>query len=207
MPAGTQLNARVRGPLVVIAILGLALGCDDEEDPSVDSGVALDSSAPRGDGAVATLTEAEVAGAVNAINAGELALARSVEDRLSDDDIAALAAEVIASHTASAAAHDDVIAELGITPAGSELSAEITELATGLTEDLASLSGGALDAAYLDAQIILDAELLDDTQVSLVPSTSSPQYRTYIFELRDTLVANLAAGRTLDEPAAGGVSP
>jgi predicted outer membrane protein len=183
-------------------MLVLAFGCDDEDDPGVDSG------RPIGDGAVVgSLTEAEVAGAVNAINAAELAFARSVEDRLTGRGVQELAADVIAGHTANAAAHADLIADLGITPAESAVSTTIEQESAQLLEDLTPLSGAALDAAYIDAQIIMDAELLDDTQATLLPSTSTPEYRVLLFELRDVLVANLATGRSLDEPAAGPVSP
>ena len=82
--------------------------------------------------------------------------------------------------------------------------ASIERQAASMAEDLASFTGAELDQAYLDGQIILDAELLDDIQAIVIPSTSNTRYRTYLFELRDLLFSNLQAGRELDEPATGG---
>jgi predicted outer membrane protein len=207
MHADTQLRARVGTPLLaVFAALALAVGCDDDDDPRRDGGgeTRLDSGRTLGDSSVGALTEAEIAGVVNAINASEIAFARSVEARLVDDDVAELAADVIAGHTASAADHADLIEALGITPVESSLSTAITRDVETMIEDFSTLTGAELDERYLDAQIILDAELLDDVQVFLIPSATTTRYREYIFELRDLLFANLQAGRELDGPPTGG---
>jgi len=210
MLAHRQLRARVGGPLLpVIAILALTVGCDDDDDSRRDGGdeVRLDSGRTIGDGSVGALTEAEIAGVVNAINASEIAFARSVEARLTDDDVVELAADVIAGHTASAADHAEIIDALGITPVESSLSTSIERQVATMIDDFSTLSGAELDADYVDAQIILDAELLDDVQVFLAPSATTTRYREYIFELRDLLFANLQAGRELDGPATGGTTP
>lgn len=210
MDVGMQLRWSVGGRLLaVVAILSLSVGCDDDDDdPGRDGGdggeVLVDSGRVDGDGSVGALTEAQVAGVVNAMNEAEIAFARSVQDRLADDDIAALAADTISGHTASATEHAEVIETLGITPAESPLSTSIERQAASMAEDLASFTGAELDQAYLDGQIILDAELLDDIQAIVIPSTSNTRYRTYLFELRDLLFSNLQAGRELDEPATGG---
>jgi hypothetical protein len=210
MLAHRQLRARVGGPLLpVIAILALTVGCDDDDDSRRDGGdeVRLDSGRTTGDGSVGALTEAEIAGVVNAINAGEIAFARSAEARLTDADLEALSGEVIRGHTASATEHADVIETLGITPVESSLSMEVERTVASMIDDLSGVPNADLDEAYLDGQIILDAELLDDVQVFLIPSATTARYRTYIFELRDLLFANLQAGRELDGPATGGTAP
>ena len=210
MLAHRQLRARVGGPLLpVIAILALTVGCDDDDDSRRDGGdeVRLDSGHTIGDGSVGALTEAEIAGVVNAINAGEIAFARSAEARLTDADLEALSGEVIRGHTASATEHADVIETLGITPVESSLSMEIERTVASMIDDLSGVPNADLNEAYLDGQIILDAELLDDVQEFLIPSATTARYRTYIFELRDLLFANLQAGRELDGPATGGTTP
>lgn len=210
MLAHRQLRARVGGPLLpVIAMLALTVGCDDDDDSRRDGGdeVRLDSGRTIGDGSVGALTEAEIAGVVNAINAGEIAFARSAEARLTDADLEALSGEVIRGHTASATEHADVIETLGITPVESSLSMEIERTVASMIDDLSGVPNADLNEAYLDGQIILDAELLDDVQEFLIPSATTARYRTYIFELRDLLFANLQAGRELDGPATGGTTP
>lgn len=210
MLAHRQLRARVGGPLLpVIAILALTVGCDDDDDSRRDGGdeVRLDSGRTIGDGSVGALTEAEIAGVVNAINAGEIAFARSAEPRLTDADLEALSGEVIRGHTASATEHADVIETLGITPVESSLSMEVERTVASMIDDLSGVPNADLNEAYLDGQIILDAELLDDVQEFLIPSATTSRYRTYIFELRDLLFANLQAGRELDGPATGGTTP
>lgn len=210
MHADTQLRARVGRPLLaVLAIMMLSVGCDDDDEPRRDGGgeTRLDSGRTLGDSSVGALTEAEIAGVVNAINAGEIAFARSAEARLTDADLEALAGEVIRGHTASATEHADVIETLGITPVESSLSMAIERTVASMIDDLSGVSNADLNDAYLDGQIILDAELLDDVQQFLIPSATTSRYRTYIFELRELLFANLTAGRELDGPPTGGLTP
>lgn len=205
MHVATPFRAALGRSLLVCMVMGLAIGCDDDDDGDRDATVApgdggggsADATVGADGAVVGTLTEAEVAGVVNMIHTSEIALAGSVADRLVDDDIEALSAMVVAGHTASAADHAALIERLGITPVESALSGQIEQQAALIMEDLAPLAGAELDAAYLEAQIIFDAEMLDDLQTELAPSTTTRQYREYLFEMREVLVADLQAGRAL----------
>lgn len=207
MDVGMQHRRLVGGRLLaVVAILSLSLGCDDDDEKpdggggsGRDGGSIVDSGRSDGDSSVPVLTEAEVAGVVNAMNDAELTFAQSVESRLVDADVAALAAQVIATHTTLVAEHESLLEALGITPEESALSASISKHGMDLADSLALLSGEQLDRAYIDAQIILDAELLAEIQETVIPSTTNSHYRTFLFDMREVLFTNLQAGRALDD--------
>lgn len=194
------------------AVTPLAAGCDDDDDGdggdggrvTMDGGRGTDGDgaiAPRPDGAA--LSDAEIAGVIDALNAGEIAQSMLADDS-TNAEVRAYAAMMIASHTDLAEEHTEVLGRVMLSPVESDLSRSITQQVMNVNEDLSALSGAELDAAYVDAQVILHAEALDVIQTTLMPSVTNSRYRQFVIDVRDAMVAHLQLARELDMALGGG---
>ncbi|HEY8429830.1 MAG TPA: DUF4142 domain-containing protein [Sandaracinaceae bacterium] len=193
------------------ALIPVAAGCDDDDgDGGPDGGRAMDGGGGRdADGAIAptpdgaALSDAEVAGVVNAIIQAELAQSMLAEDA-TNAEVRAYAAMMIASNTNLAEEHVEALERAGVTPVETELSVAFTQQVMNVNEDLSALTGAEREAAYVDAQVILHAEALDIIQTRLMPSVTNTRYRQFVIQLRDAEVAALQAARDLDMELGGG---
>lgn len=198
-----------------VLVIALALGCDDDgDDDHRDAGRLVDSggevvpdAAPLPDGALPALSDAEIAGVVAAINAGEIAQAMLADDRAVRADVNTFAALMITDHTAFREEQNDLLTEIGVTPVETELSMTVETQDNVMSKKLAALSGAEFDAAYMNAQVLMHAEALDILQTRLMPSATNTRYRQYLIDLRDAMYAHLVMARAIDEEISGPVMP
>jgi putative membrane protein len=179
---------------MVKRILSLAfltiVGCSAQNDPSSTSS-SPQTSAPDptvsqvcGSPAARVCSDAQVMAISMTSDAGEVALAKSVRDRLATKEARDFADKMIVDHSKMLADAQDLAAKLGITPMDNGVSKELKDEADMEMTSLAKKSGMELDQAYIDHEVVDHLMDLGMGDHLLIPSAKSAELQTSLLEDR-----------------------
>jgi putative membrane protein len=95
-------------------------------------------------------------------------------------------------------------AKLGITPPTNEMATSLQQAATNALNGLGGVQGGAFDQAYVDGEVLAHATLLGLLDATLLASTVSSDYRSWLTNQRAEEVAHLRAAQELQRTVDAG---
>lgn len=153
--------------------------------------VALEAAAPG------PLTEAQVAGALNALDRADMDVADFMAGATQDGDIKRFALQVQDDHAALDRNVATVATRLSLAAADSPAASAARREALGEIADLKTRSGPALDKAYLAAAVKSQAATLDQLDGALASSARRPEVKALVADARAIVVRHLAEAQAL----------
>jgi putative membrane protein len=192
-----------------LAVLGaLALNCQ----PTVTLVPVVAADAGTGGGGAPTvqvivLSDAQSAAVLSAMNTGEVQVAQAVMARLTNADAQAFAQRMITEHTAVNATEADLVNQQGLTPETNAVSMALEFAAQQTIAQLQSLTGSALDTAYMVIQVQMHQQELALIDCVVMPSLMNSPMRSYVTgTVRPGLVDHLAAAESISASLSGGMA-
>jgi putative membrane protein len=143
------------------------------------------------DPALAVCSDGQVIAILRAANQGEVDVAESVVNRVSDAKVKALAETIISDHNHALDQLDQLITKTGIEPVENDNSEEIAAAADQTIASLKSKKGKALDRDYAADEILDHIQTIGVGDHLLVPSAKNAQLKALLTTLRPTLVKHL----------------
>lgn len=137
------------------------------------------------------LSAAQIAGATNAINQGEIQHGQLAVMRAMNDDVRGFGQRMIDEHTRALQEQAALLARLGVSPEESDLSRQITQEATNLYNDLQGRAGADFDRAYMDAQVNLHMRALTTLDNQLLRAVQNQEFRQQLQNLRNNVAQHL----------------
>lgn len=126
------------------------------------------------------LSEEQISGVVTTVNNGEIALAQHVLSKSQNQEVREFAQHMISDHSMN----NQMVRELGakkdMVPEASNKSVNLEEKSKTSKENLMSLSGRALDKAYIDDQVKTHQRILDDLEGNLIPSAKDEELKAHL---------------------------
>lgn len=137
------------------------------------------------------LSDAEVAHVAVTANRIDVELARLALERARHRAVRDFAATMIRDHTAVNARAGALATRLGVTPADNPVSASLLAGAAQARATLEPLKGRAFERAYLDREVAYHQAVLDALDHLLIPTTSNPDLRALLEEVRPAIAQHL----------------
>lgn len=156
------------------------------------------------DAVVGALSDAQIADILAAADMGEIMTATTVQPRLSTAGIVAFARMMVSDHTMSSQNLMMLTTRLGIVPVPSTLSTMLRDNAATMNAQLATMSGVALDRAYISGQVQVHQQVLSIIDTALLPNVMNADLRTAIMGMvRPMVMMHLQMATSLQSSLGG----
>jgi putative membrane protein len=174
------MNARFTKISGFAAVAALALS-------TAGAAFAADSTgkkAPATELSKADMTDAQILGVTDVANGGEVEQGNVAEARARSDKVKSFAQMMVKEHTAAKNKGLSVAKQLGVSPATSAKSAEVTKDGADVLKKLHEAGADDFDKTYLKAQISLHEDTLKLLDGDLIPKASTPQVKQLLLDMR-----------------------
>lgn len=127
-----------------------------------------------------TLTDAKIVEVMKVANDGEVDLAKMAKSKADNKDVKEFAKKMIDEHKKNDKEVKDVAKKAKVKAQESEASKDLKNMAESKEKDLKNFKGKEFDKAYIDQQISMHQQLLDDLNQKLIPAAQSPELKSYL---------------------------
>lgn len=141
--------------------------------------------------AVEHLTDAQIAGVMNAANDAEVQQARIAQQKAKHPRVKKFAAMMISDHGNARKKQQALLDKSGMMPSSSNLMTQLNNDAQSTTQSLQSATAVDFDLAYMDAQITAHQQLLDALDRDLIPAAQSSELKTLLEAVRPKIAEHL----------------
>lgn len=149
------------------------------------------------------MTDAQIAGVVDAVNLGEVQQAHMAQERASKDEVRMFANHMMTGHQAAARQQAQVLDRAGIMPEETDLSRQLRNQGQQTEQQLSGLRGDQFDRAYIDSQVRQHRAALQLLDEKLIPSAQDPAYRAYLERVRSEVAQHLATAEQIEARTVG----
>ncbi len=160
-----------------------------------DSGASMTSTSPAP--ASEPLTDGQILEVVRTASTVEIEQAKIAQSKARTATVKAFAAMMVKDHGA-ANAKTEALAKKGSHEAKpSTLSTTLALDAKQATSEMSSLTGGAFDRAYVDAQVKEHQAVLDAIETKLGPAAEAPEVKTLLDSVRSRVAHHLTEAKSM----------
>ncbi len=166
-------------------------------------GGAMSESTATG-GATGQLSEAQIAAIVKTANAGDVANAKAAEGKTKNNDVKTFARQMVNDHTAANKNVDALAKKLNIKPEDNPTSNTMKQQVDAKRDSLKKLSGAEFDRAYMEAEVALHQQVLNDLDNTLIPAAQNPDMKRLLQETRSVVANHLKMAQDVVSKLGGG---
>jgi putative membrane protein len=141
--------------------------------------------------AVERLTDAQIAGVMNAANDAEVQQARIAQQKAKHPRVKKFAAMMISDHGSARKKQQALLDKSGMIPSSSNLMTQLNTDAQSTLQSLQSASAGDFDLVYMDAQITAHQQVLVALDRDLIPAAQDAELKALLEEVRPKIAEHL----------------
>lgn len=196
--------------LLTTATLSLpAMGCKSSEEaespPRSDPATppSPSSTAPPPAAAKTALTDPQIAAIVVAANQVDIDNGELATRKAKDAEVKKFAERMITDHGGVNKAAVELVTKLGVTPAETDASHQLTDSGQKTRHQLETLDGDAFDRAYVDNEVAYHKAVIEVLDAQLIPSASNAELKKMLVGVRPAFVAHLKHAQQIQSTLAG----
>jgi putative membrane protein len=165
---------------------------------SPDAGASLDAGVPSafGDAGAAELSDGQILGVVDILNAGEVEQAQAALPRLTEESVQAFANDMVTEHGAARQDLQGLAQMQGLALADSDLATQLSGRSAANIAALNAAAAGSVDALYIQLQVGAHGEALQLLD-QLIEAADAPAVEAQLITLRGSVDAHLNRAREL----------
>lgn len=148
------------------------------------------------------LSDAEVAHVAVTANTIDIDLAKVAGTKATNDAVRKFAATMVTDHSAVNAQAAALAGRLGVTPKDNAVSQGLTKGAVAARAAIEARRGAEFDRAYIDREVAYHQAVLDALDTVLIPTTSNPELRKLLTDVRPAIAAHLEHAKVLQQTLA-----
>lgn len=150
--------------------------------------------APAG---VPVVSDGNAIAIILAANNTDLAYARMVPSRSTNEDVATFAQRMLTDHTILNGRANEIAALNRISAVDNDVSLAFRDNSATRRDSMRDLSGAAFDSAYVANEVRYHSELLGAIETVLAPQARNAELREFVANLRPAVSAHLNHAETL----------
>jgi len=141
--------------------------------------------------------DAQIAAIVVTANQVDIDAGTYAQSRAAADDVKAFARQMVTDHTAVNKSATDLAGKLHLAPEDNATAQSLKKGGDDNVAHLKTLSGPALDRAYVDHEVAYHEAVLKALDDTLIPSASNAELKGLMVKVRPAFVAHLEHARML----------
>jgi putative membrane protein len=144
-----------------------------------------------------TMTDAKIVKLMKTEDEGQIDLAKIAKSKTKNKDVKDFAKMMIEEHKKNEKESKDVAKRAKVKPADSTASKDFKNMAQTHEKDLKKLKGSEFDKAYIDQQVSMHKQILDDLNTKLIPTAQSPELKTYLEATKESVQKHLSKAQEI----------
>ncbi|HEY8271418.1 MAG TPA: DUF4142 domain-containing protein [Pseudobdellovibrionaceae bacterium] len=144
-----------------------------------------------------TLTDGQIVQIMKTANDEEADLGKMAKSRADNKYVKEFAKTMVDSHKQSEKDVKDVASKAKIKAVETDASKNLERDIKAKEKDLKKLKGAEFDKAYIDQQITLHQQLLDDLNSKFIPAAQSPELKVYLETTKAHVQEHLSKAREI----------
>lgn len=127
-----------------------------------------------------TLTDPKIIELMKTANEGEVDLANLAKSRAEHKDVKDYAKNMIDEHKKNEKDGKEAAKKAKVKSEDSTASKDLENLADAKEKELKNFKGKEFDKAFIDQQITMHKQLIDDLNKKMIPAVQSPEIKAYL---------------------------
>ena len=140
-------------------------------------------------------TDAQIAQIVVIANQVDIDAGKLAASKAQAPEVKAFAEQMVTDHSAVNKAAGELVQKLHVTPEASATSETLQEGGEKNVAKLQTLTGGALDKAYIDHEVAYHQAVLQAMDKTLIPDAQNAELKALLVKVRPAFVAHLDHAR------------
>lgn len=149
------------------------------------------------------VNDAQIAAIVVAANQADIDNGELAVENATNDRVRAFGQQMIDAHTAVNQAAGQLVEDLGVIPAPSDISRSIADGQAAQRAKLRELDGAAFDRAYIDNEIAYHEAVIDAVKNVLIPNADNDRLKQTLIDVSPAFVSHLEQARSIREALEG----
>ena len=145
----------------------------------------------------ATYTDAQIAGIVAAVNAGEIDQAKTAQKNAKSAKVKAFASKMIADHTDAMHKENALLKKKKMTSADSDKASSITSDGMQMNASLKAQKGADFDKSYIDMQVKMHQDALNLLDTTLLAQVQDSDMKALLTAIRGKVADHLKAAQDI----------
>ena len=143
-----------------------------------------------------SLTDAQIAAVLQAVNSGEIKQAQLAQHKAESSEVRRFAQTMLTAHREMQSSEAILFSRLHITPRDSAVSARVQTDAKNELSNLEDVTGSDFDRDYIDAQVLAQDNALELVD-KMIPNVSSSELRSDLQHSRAKIQQHLSAAERI----------
>lgn len=139
----------------------------------------------------------EILAIAQAANLADIQGGKMASTKATNPEVKAFAELMIVDHTALNAEATTVAGKLGVTPNENQHSLMMKKDHEQTASHLANLSGAEFDRAYIEHEVKMHQQVLDQLEDQLIPAATNPEMKAVLEKSRDKVAEHLEKAKAL----------
>lgn len=148
-------------------------------------------------GAQPTLNDAQIAAIVVVANQVDIDAGQYVVAKTQDADVAKFAATMVTDHSSVNKSAVELVTKLQVTPEANDTSRSLQAGGDKNLAGLRTLTGQALDKAYIDHEVAYHEQVIAALDTALIPNASNRELKALLIKVRPAFVEHLGHAKHL----------
>lgn len=145
----------------------------------------------------ADLSDAKIEKIMQTANEGEIKAAKTAKSKATNKDVVGFAKHMIDEHEMNNKEGKKVFKAAKITPEKNEM-AEVLETDTkNKISDMKKLKGADFDRAYIESQVAMHQDLLNNLDQKFIPGAENPDLKAFLSKTREHVQAHLEEAKRI----------
>jgi putative membrane protein len=141
--------------------------------------------------AQAALTDAQIVKIVKTADEVEVDAAKTAKSKASDERVKDFAKQMIEEHKANEKDAKKTAKANNLKPEKSDISKNMEETTKAKVKELKEYKGAAFDKAYMDLQVSMHQQLLNDLDQNYIPNAQNSELKSFLQDTRGHVEAHL----------------
>lgn len=142
-------------------------------------------------------SENEIADIVHTADEAEVKAAKVAKDHASNQGVKDFAQLMIDEHNSNMKEEKSITKHEKISMRSNDTSKQLKKDASAKLKDIKKLKGVAFDKAYIDQQVAMHQQLLNDLNNTYIPAASHPEFKDYLNKTKESVQDHLAKAQQI----------
>jgi putative membrane protein len=142
-------------------------------------------------------TDAQIAAIVVAANQVDIDAGHLAAAQTANPAVKKFAAMMVTDHTAVNQSAVELVTKLGVTPEANDTSKSLQDGGEKNLAQLRTLSGAALDKAYVDHEVVYHEQVIAALDTALIPNAQNAELKALLVKVRPAFVQHLGHAKKL----------
>jgi putative membrane protein len=182
-------------PLLTISFIGLASQAQTST-PDSTAPATVQATAPTAH--QPSMSDNQIVKIMKTANEAEIDAAKLAQKKAVSQGVKDFAEHMVVEHKQNMTDGKDLAKKIDLNPENTEAAKQLKKQAQNQMDDLKKKKGSDFEKAYIEQQLAMHKQLLNDLDQKFIPSAHNPQFKEFLQKTRAHVQEHISKAETLE---------